>query len=52
MYKVIFREIDTTETKEEIMSGKMLGCFEADWAFEVLKVEPIEVPKKKKFFFF
>lgn len=52
MYKVTFREIDTTETKEEIMSGRMLACFEADWAFEVLNAEPIEEPKKKKFFFF
>lgn len=52
MYKVTYKEIDTDDIKVEVMDGRTVGGLKADWAFEVISVEEIEVPKKKRFFFF
>ena len=52
MYKVTYKEIGTEDIKVEVMDGRTVGGLKADWAFEVISVEEIEVPKKKRFFFF
>lgn len=52
LYRVTYREIGTQDIKIEEMDGRMVGGLKADWAFEVIKIEKIEVPKRKRFFFF
>lgn len=52
MLKVTYREIENKEMKVEIMDKAQAGALAMDWAFEIINVEPIEAPKKKRFFFF
>lgn len=52
MYRVSYKEVGTEDIKVEEMDGRTVGGLKADWAFEVIKIEKIEVPKRKRFFFF
>lgn len=41
MFKVYYKELDTTEIITKIMDGQTLGYFLTDWAFEVISYERV-----------
>ena len=52
MLKVTYREIGNKEMKVEIMDRVQASALAMDWVFEIINVEPIEIPRRKRFFFF
>lgn len=41
MFRVYYRELDTTEIIEKVMDGQTLGYFLTDWAYEVISYERV-----------
>ena len=41
MFKVSYKEIDTTEIIIEVMDGQTLGYYLTDWAYEVVSYERV-----------
>ena len=41
MFKVSYKEIDTTEIITEVMDGQTLGYYLTDWAYEVVSYERV-----------
>lgn len=50
-FEVTYKEIESLEIVTEIMDTLTLQSYMFDWAYEVINVVEIEVPKKKRFFF-
>ena len=41
MFKVSYKEIDTTEIITEVMDGQTLGYYLTAWAYEVVSYERV-----------